>query len=170
MYLYGVIDMRFLKRFNSILLKLAGWSVMFFIASIAVIIPYEVFGRYVLGNMEMWANEFSQYALVWASMMGGAVGLKRGYQVGITTLIERLPSAPAKVVQASGYAAMLVFLAFMTYYGMVQTIINQNQTSSTLGISMSIPYAALPVGFFIMFFLTVEQLADFLHSVPAGRQ
>ena len=170
MYLYGVIDMRFLKRFNNILLKLAGWSVMFFIASIALIIPYEVFGRYVLGNMEMWANEFSQYALVWASMMGGAVGLKRGYQVGITTLIERLPPAPAKVVQASGYAAMLVFLAFMTYYGMVQTIINQNQTSSTLGISMSIPYAALPVGFFIMFFLTVEQLADFLHSVPAGRQ
>ena len=143
---------------------------IFFVASIAVIIPYEVFGRYILGDMSMWGNEFSQYALVWASMMGGAVGLKRGYQVGITTLIERLPPAPAKFVQAAGYVAMLVFLAFMTYYGMVQTMINQNQTSSTLGINMSIPYAALPVGFFIMFFLTVEQLADFLAAASARRE
>ena len=48
-------------------------------------------------------TKFSQYSLVWASMLGGAVGLKRGYQVGITSLIDSLPPGPAKAVQAAGY-------------------------------------------------------------------
>lgn len=164
------IVLSFLRVFNALLLKIAGWSVVFFIAAIAVIIPCEVVGRYVLGSMLLWANEFSQFSLVWASMMGAAVGLKRGYQVGITTLINSLPPAPAKLVQAIGYAAMLVFLAFMTYFGMIQTLMNQSQSSSTMGISMSIPYAALPVGFSIMLFLTLEQLLEFLTAGQLRRE
>ena len=40
------------------------------------------------------------------------------------------------------------------------------QVSSTIGIPMSIPYLALPIGFLIMFFVTIEQLADFLSARP----
>jgi len=159
-----------LRQFNEALLKLAGWGVMIAIAAIAIIIPYEVFGRYVLGEMSIWTNELSQYALVWASMLGGAVGLKRGYQVGITTLTDHLPPEAAKWTQLAGYVLVLVFLALMTYFGLEQTWMNRNQTSSTLGICMSYPYAALPVGFFVMFFITVEQLMDSLRAKPAGRQ
>lgn len=162
--------MQVLRQFNAILLKLASWSVMATIGAIAVVVPYEVFGRYVLGNMSTWTNEFSQYSLVWASMLGGAVGLKRGYQVGITSLTDSLPPGPAKAVQAVGYVATLVFLAFMTYYGVEQMLMNRNQASSTLGIPMSVPYSALPIGFFIMFFITVEQLLDLFTAQTAGRK
>ncbi len=162
--------MRFLRQFNSVLLALASWTVMISIAAIAIIIPYEVFGRYVLGKMSIWSNEFSQYALVWASMMGGAVGLKRGYQVGITTLTDRLPPQAAKRVQVVGYAIVLLFLVLITYFGMDQTWMNRNQTSSTLGIPMSYPYAALPVGFLVMFFITLEQLMDCVTSLRTGRE
>jgi len=159
---------RILHQFNEVLLKLAGWTVMLSIAAIAIIIPYEVFGRYVLGKMSIWSNEFAQYALVWASMLGGAVGLKRGYQVGITTLTDSLPPKASKWVQIVGYVTILVFLALMTYYGMDQTWMNRNQTSSTMGIRMSYPYAALPVGFLVMFFITVEQMLECLAGGPAG--
>ena len=65
---------------------------------------------------------------------------------------------------------MLVFLSLMTYYGFDQTMMNRNQTSSTVGISMSIPYAALPIGFLMMLLITVEHLADFLTAGSAGRK
>ena len=151
-------------------MRVAGWSVMISVAAIAIVIPYEVFGRYVLGNMSTWTSEFSQYALVWASMLGGAVGLKRGYQVGITTLTDSLPPFFSRLVQGVGYLCMLVFLALMTYYGIEQMLMNVTQTSSTMGISMSIPYSALPIGFFIMFFITIEQWIDFLSPGSAGRK
>lgn len=161
--------MPFLRQFNAILLKVAGWSVMISMASIAIIIPYEVFGRYVLGSMSSWTSEFSQYALVWSSMLGGAVGLKRGYQVGITSLTDSLPPGPSRFVQAIGLSAVLVFLAFVTYYGFDQMLMNRYQTSSTMGIPMSIPYSALPIGFLIMFFVTIEQLLDLLTGVPVEK-
>lgn len=141
---------------------------MIAMAAIAIIIPYEVFGRYVLGSMSMWTNEFTQYSLVWASMLGGAVGLKRGYQVGITSLTDSLPPKASRFVQAIGFSATLVFLAFVTYYGFDQMLTNRFQTSSTMGIPMSIPYSALPIGFLLMFFVTIEQLMDLLTSKPAG--
>ena len=162
--------MQILRQFNGVLLTLAGWVAMAALAAIAILVPYEVFGRYVIGKMSTWTNEFCQYAVVWATMMGGAVALKRGMHVGITSLTDSLPTSLCRWVQAIGYVCVLIFLFLMTYYGFDQTIMNINQTSSTVGISMSIPYAALPIGFFIMLCITVEQLADFLIAGPAGRK
>ena len=158
--------MALLRSFNAVLLKFASWGVVLSMAAIAIVIPYEVFGRYVLGSMSTWTGEFSQYALVWASMMGGGVGLKRGYQVGITTLIDRLPPQPARLLQGAGVLFMLFFFALMTVHGIGQVMMNANQTSSTMGIRMSIPYAALPAGFFVMLCVTLEQLLDFLNGAP----
>ncbi|SDI46518.1 TRAP transporter small permease [Propionivibrio dicarboxylicus] len=158
--------MQFLRQFNAIALKIAGWSVIVAMAVIAIIVPYEVFGRYVLGNMSMWSNELTQYSLVWASMLGGAVGLKRGYQVGITSLPDSLSPAGARVVQAISFVIVLIFVALLAYYGFDQMWMNRNQTSSTMGIPMSIPYSALPIGFLLMFFVTVEQLVDLLTHAP----
>jgi TRAP-type C4-dicarboxylate transport system permease small subunit len=62
---------------------------------------------------------------------------------------------------------MLVFLAAMTWYGGMQTLINFEQTSPAMGIKMCYPYACLPIGFFVMFMLTLEELLVFLGiSVP----
>ena len=70
--------MQILRRFNGVLLTVAGWIAMVSLAAIAILIPYEVFGRYVIGRMSTWTNEFCQYAVVWATMMGGAVRAHRG--------------------------------------------------------------------------------------------
>jgi TRAP-type C4-dicarboxylate transport system permease small subunit len=155
-----------LRRFNAITLKVASWTVILSMAAMAIVVPYEVSGRYVFGSMSMWGTEFLQYCLVWASMLGGAVGLKRGYQVGITTLTDHLRPMPARAVQTVSYLIVLIFLAFMTYYGFDQVAINRSQVSSTIGIPMSIPYLALPIGFLIMFFVTMEQLVDLLSAKP----
>jgi TRAP-type C4-dicarboxylate transport system permease small subunit len=56
----------------------------------------------------------------------------------------------------------------MFYYGLFQTLYNAKQTSPAIGLVMSIPYASLPAGFFIMFFLTLEQFLLFLGRVQKG--
>jgi TRAP-type C4-dicarboxylate transport system permease small subunit len=55
----------------------------------------------------------------------------------------------------------------MFYYGLYQTIYNAKQTSPAIGLVMSIPYASLPAGFFIMFFLTLEEFLGFIR--PDGK-
>jgi len=162
--------MKALHDVNALLLTVASWGTIFFMGVIAIVIPYEVFGRYVIKSMSIWSGEVSTYSLAWASMLGGAVGLKKGYQVSMTAVLEAVPPAISKVLQGMGFFCMLFFLATMTYYGGIQTIINFEQTSPAMGIKMGIPYACMPIGFFIMFMLTMEEVLVFLGmSVPKGR-
>ncbi len=147
-----------LCNFNLLLIRIASWGTILFMGIIAIVIPYEVFGRYVIHKMSTWSGEVSTFSLVWASMLGGAAGLKKGYQVGMTAVVERVPPRAARALKVIGYFFMLVFLGVMTGFGLVQTIINLDQTSPAIGLVMAIPYSALPIGFFIMLMLTVEEL------------
>ena len=158
--------MNLLRAVNDSLLKLAGWGTIFFMGVIAVVIPYEVFGRYVIKSMSIWSGEVSTFSLAWATMLGGAVGLRKGYQVAMTAVIDAVPAAVSRIIQGAGILFMLCFLSAMTWYGGVQTLINFDQTSPAMGIRMGYPYACLPAGFFVMLMLTVEQALVFFGAAP----
>lgn len=136
---------------------------------IALVIPYEVFGRYVLGDMPMWSGEAATYSLVWVSMMGGAVGLRKGVQVGIDLVYEKLPPQLAAKVRLLGAVVMLLFLSIMIYFGLQQTGDNWRQISPALGIPMAAPYLALPTGFILMWLFTLEQTLIALCGATRGK-
>jgi TRAP-type C4-dicarboxylate transport system permease small subunit len=154
--------MRALQGFNEFLVKIGSWGTILFMALIGIVIPYEVIGRYVFQKMTIWSGEVSTYSLAWASMLGGAVGLKKGYQVSMESVVESVPPAVAKALKFLAYACSLFFFGAMFWFGLYQTIYNWKQTSPAIGLVMTIPYASLPVGFFIMFFLTLEEFLGFL--------
>jgi len=154
--------MRALKRFNDCLVQVGSWGTILFMAVIAIVIPYEVIGRYVFQKMNIWTGEVSTYSLVWASMLGGAVGLKKGYLVSMTSVVDSIPPGVAKLLRFTSFLCSLIFFSAMFGYGLFQTIYNWKQTSPAMGLVMSFPYAALPIGFFIMFFVTLEQFLDSL--------
>ena len=160
--------MRALRGFNEILVQIGSWGTIFFMLVMAVVIPYEVIGRYVFQKMSIWSGEVSTYSLVWASMLGSAVGLKKGYQVSMTSVVDSLPLATANMLKWGAYLFTLFFFGAMFYYGLYQTIYNAKQTSPAIGLVMSIPYAALPAGFLIMFFLTLEEFLGFIDRGKKG--
>jgi TRAP-type C4-dicarboxylate transport system permease small subunit len=157
-----------LKGFNEFLVKIGSWGTIFFMAVMAVVIPYEVIGRYVFQKMSIWSGEVATYSLAWASMLGSAVGLKKGYQVRMTSVVEAVPPAAAKILKWGAYLFTLFFFGAMFYYGLYQTIYNAKQTSPAIGLVMSIPYASLPAGFLIMFFLTLEEFLGFIDRGEKG--
>jgi TRAP-type C4-dicarboxylate transport system permease small subunit len=161
--------MTFLVKVNNILIKAAGFIAWVTLGAISIIVPYEVFCRYVIRKMNIWSAEFCIFAVVWSTMMGAAAGLPKGYQVGITTLHDKLPPIPAKILQLLIYLLVLVFVAIMGYHSVVVVIYNYPQTSSTMGISMSIPYISMPLGFFIMFMTTLQQIFELLAFSARGR-
>ena len=160
--------MRALQRFNEFLVTVGSWGTILFMVVIALVIPYEVIGRYVFQKMSMWSGEVSTYSLVWASMLGGAVGLKKGYMIRMTTVLESVPEKVVIFLKFLSYICALIFFGAMFGYGLFQTLYNAKQTSPAIGLVMSYPYAALPTGFFIMFFLTMEELLTFLGMGQKG--
>jgi TRAP-type transport system small permease protein len=161
--------MRALHRFNEILVAVGSFGTVLFMLVIALVVPYEVIGRYIFQTMTIWSGEVSTYSLVWASMLGGAVGLKKGYSINMAAAVDAAPPAVASALKLVGYLYALFFFGTMFGYGLFQTVYNVRQTSPAIGMVMSIPYAALPAGFFIMFFLTLEEFICFLGGTVKGR-
>jgi len=157
------------KKLNGILDKIAGAGLVLFMAIIAVTIPYAVFSRYVLKNIPVWTDELSLFSLAWATMLGAAVGLKRGYQIGIRSLIEKSPPRVGAAIQLVAYAFTIVFLSIMTYFGGMQTLTNARQASAAMHIPMAVPYLALPVGFVLMLLFTLEEALVFFKGRSQGK-
>jgi len=88
------------------------------------------------------------------------VGLRKGYQVSMTSVLDSVPPATARALKFLMYVCTLIFFSAMFGYGLFQTIYNWKQTSPAIGLIMSFPYAALPLGFLIMFFITVEDFSS----------
>jgi TRAP-type C4-dicarboxylate transport system permease small subunit len=153
-----------LSCLNGLLLKFAGGITILTMAIMAIVIPYEVAGRYLLGAMPSWSGEAATFSLVWLSMMGATVGLRKGYQISLTTIIDRLSPRAARIVRGGSLCLMAGLLLIMTWYGLQQTLINLRQISPALEISMALPYAALPAGFGLMLLITIEDLARMLPS------
>ena len=161
--------MRSLQEFNKILEKVGSWGTIFFMAVIAVVIPYEVIGRYVFRSMSTWSGEVSTYSLAWASMLGGAVGLKKGYQINMDSVVNAVLPDIARLLKLIAYLFTLFFFGALFYYGLYQAVYNSRQFSPAMELVMSVPYAALPAGFFIMFFFSLEEFLLFL-GLGAKRQ
>ncbi len=138
-------------------------------AAIAVVIPYEVLGRYILGDTPAWSGEAATYSLVWLTMMGSAAGLRKGYQVSIDIASKRLPAGIARILRTAACCFLIVFFTIMAGYGFGQTWVNLRQTSPALGIPMALPYLALPAGFTVMLFVTLEEWAATTRHGPRGR-
>ncbi|MFA6411843.1 MAG: TRAP transporter small permease, partial [Syntrophales bacterium] len=121
-----------LSRLNGILLKFAGGITILTMAIMAIVIPYEVAGRYLLEAMPSWSGEAATFSLVWLSMMGAAIGLRKGYQISLTTVVDRLPYRAARIARGGSLCLMLVLLMIMTWYGLQQTLVNLRQISPAL--------------------------------------
>ena len=61
-----------------------------------------------------------------------------------------------------GYIVIIAFLLLGVWYGFRQTLFNTRQFSAAMRLPMSVPYAALPVGFVLMLLVTLEELLTFL--------
>ena len=150
--------MKIFARVNTALFQVAEKLLIVFMGIIAAVIPYEVFGRYVLGEMPLWSGEAATYSLVWVSMLGGAVGLRKGVQASVNLLLDRLPQRLVPGFVLLGSLLLLIFLSVMVYFGLQQTAANWRQISPALGLSMAVPYSALPFGFGLMWMTSFETI------------
>ena len=74
----GVID----GQENPVVIVLSGMAVVVFL---------QVIFRYVLNLPLFWTEELARYCLVWSSLLGSAVAVKRGQHIAVDIFMERLP-------------------------------------------------------------------------------
>jgi TRAP-type C4-dicarboxylate transport system permease small subunit len=120
----------------------------------------QVFFRYALNNSLFWSEEVGRICLVWITFLGGSAAFKRRAHLGIDFLVNRLPVRLRWMTQVTVLLASLCFFGVLIFYGTAFMAFIASQRTPALGMSMAVPYAAIPLSGLLFFLHGSSQLLE----------
>ncbi len=144
-----------MQRVSDMVHRITEVLLLIVLTGMSLVVFLQVLFRYVLNLPLFWTEEFARYCLVWASLLGAAVATKRGQHIAVSFVMERLPVRPRRFLTVVALLSVAVILGIIMWGGIQLVIVTRTQISPALRISMSIPYAAVPVGAAVMLLHTI---------------
>jgi len=115
----------------------------------------NVVTRYVFGFSVTWAEEFSQYLMVWIAFIGGGLALREGRHVAVEMVQDMLAPRSKRRLRILVACLMAIFFAVVAYFGILFADFAVDMQTPMMNISLAIPYACVPIG---MLFLLIHLL------------
>lgn len=149
-----------MSRVSDVLNRVCSIILVLALVAMTVATFLQVVFRYVVHLPLFWTEEFARYCLIWSSLIGAGVALKRGQHIAVTILVERLPAGLQRVASVAAALSILLLLAVILWGGIELVIVTRFQISPALRIPMAIPYLAIPIGAAVMLVHGVNFLAN----------
>lgn len=134
----GAVEGTFVRANEAVVVAMA--------ATMVILVLTNVVCRYLLGFSLVWAEEVSQYLMVWVTFLGAGLALRQGRHVAVEFLQDHMAPASKRKLRWGVLLAMLAFLIFITVLGVMFFWFARDMETPVLNISMAIPYAAVPIG------------------------
>lgn len=139
----------FIRKTDQVVNKFLAAVTMVMLSAMAVVVFAQVVSRFVHVAIP-WAQEFSQYTLIWTTFLGGALCIRKGAFTGLEIIYKIFPEKMAKGVTLVINALSAIFLLFLVIVGYRTSGLIFGQTSAVLKVSMGLMYAAIPTGSLFM--------------------
>jgi TRAP-type C4-dicarboxylate transport system permease small subunit len=110
-----------------------------------LVIWFGVVERYFLHLGFTWTEEFSRYVMIWAALLAVSCGAYYREHIGLNIVKRRLPEQGASILAVSLDLISLAFFLFLTWYGIGMARAGLGQYATIFGITMVVPFAAVPV-------------------------
>ncbi len=131
-----------------------------------VVIWFGVIERYFLHLGITWTEEFSRYVMIWAALLAVSCGAYYREHIGLNIVTRFLPPKGARVLAVTLDIVSLAFFLFLGWYGIGMARAGLGQYATIFGITMVVPFAAVPVSSLLTAF---QILAAMLRkSEPTG--
>ncbi|WP_108259040.1 TRAP transporter small permease [Mangrovicoccus ximenensis] len=138
--------MKPIARASHAVAGLATLSANIMLIVMILAIGVQVCARFLLGAPTVWAEELARYLLVALTMLGSAALIERNDHISIDIFVYILPEPVQRIVGWLRDAITLTVCGTLAWYGWLLVGIGGRQTSTGLGVKMSLPYLAIPVG------------------------
>ena len=115
------------------------------VGTMVVIIWFGVVERYFLELGVTWTEELSRYVMIWAALLAVSCGAYYREHIGLELVLQRLPQKAARYLVFALDVISLLFFGFLTYYGIGMTQSGASQYATIFGMTMVVPFAAVPV-------------------------
>ncbi len=139
-----------LIRIDNTIAKGEGWTLVFFVAVMTVVVLLQVIYRYLLMQPLYWSEELARYLFVWISILGAAMSVHRRGHFGMDFFFRKLPLRWRR--RSASFISLLmgIVVIVLLVQGIVLVQKTADQQSPAMEISMGWAYASLPVGATLM--------------------
>ncbi|MFH1152980.1 MAG: TRAP transporter small permease [Pseudomonadota bacterium] len=133
-----------------------------------LVIWFEVVERYFLHLGMTWTEELSRYLMIWAALLAVSCGAYYREHIGLDLVRQFLPQGIARVLGVCLDFISMAFFGFLTWYGIGMASAGQGQYATIFGMTMVVPFAAVPVSSALTVFQIFVAMLRAPGSVAAG--
>jgi TRAP-type C4-dicarboxylate transport system permease small subunit len=122
-------------------------------ALMLMVLTMQVMARLLLLGSLFWSEELARYIMIWMTYVGAALAMREGKLISISIMVQLLRLSERGICIVNFVACVIScgFCALITYLSIEFLGVVVNQSSPAMGLSMAIPYAAIPAGCLLMF-------------------
>lgn len=155
--------------FERVMVAVNRWIVIAMMAVMATLVFMNVVSRYIFNHSIIWAEEVSQYLMIWVAFLGAGLALRQGRHVAIEILQDRLPSTARRMTRHLVALLLIVFMGVLIVLGFQFARFAWDQETPVLNIPLGIPYMAVPIGALLLLihlFFLYRAYIDGRYDVP----
>lgn len=139
-----------------------------FMASIVVLVFTGAVMRY-LGTPINWSNDLAQAMFVWIVFLGASIATREERHIGVSLFLDMMPPFWQRVATVFGNCIVIMFLAFVVFFGIKVSVLNVNRQLTSIALSYSFVTIAASVGALSMV-LTLATRTLRLVCQPSSRE
>ncbi len=157
-----------MKAYSKFLDKLETVEKVFLAVTVAImifVIVYQIVLRYVFSAANSWSEELARYLFIYDVMIGAAIATRRNSHLQVDFLINLLPPKVKCMFTIVATAVGIVFLGFLFTYSLTLCQTASNNMSAGVPVSMSVPYACIPIGAVLMVLTSIEVILKNIEQI-----
>ncbi|MFH5821434.1 TRAP transporter small permease [Georgenia sp. AZ-5] len=135
-----------LNRVRRVLGGILVWFAGILLVSMTVLVLYQVFTRYALGNPAAFTEELVRYALIWTSFISAAYAFLHRKHMALLVVRDRFaPATRRGLIIGTDVLVLLFAVVVLVVGGTMLALSARNDYSALLGISRGLVYAIAPI-------------------------
>lgn len=144
--------------------RIIQYLVSIILIFMALLMFAEVVRRYFFGMQYAWSEELIRFLAMWIAFLGGAAAYREKSLVCFDLISGKMKGKVKFALEMLCNTFVLIFLILIFYLG-IQNVFSPStykQVAIGLKVSMSFPYAAIPVGTGLMILFTLNNYFDII--------
>ncbi|MHC8407702.1 MULTISPECIES: TRAP transporter small permease [unclassified Pseudomonas] len=148
-----------LLRINDRIYMSCIWVAGLSVLAIALIIPWGVFARYVLGTGSSWPEPVAILMMLVFTFIGAAASYRAGAHMAVAMVTDRMSPKLRNTMSIVSQLLMATICLFMTIWGAKLCMSTWNQFMSALPtLRVGITYMPIPIGGLLTLLFVLEKL------------
>lgn len=135
----------FWKKVDAVVFTIVRHVCAIILGALVCVVFYIFFGRYVLHNSPMWGEPFSLLCLVWLSLLGSALVVRKNEHLRVTMFDEKMGKKGLFASEVLSVVCVFVFSLFMIVYGFQLAQQGARNNMAGINVPYSYMYLSMPV-------------------------